>query len=152
MWHIIDIKCEPFEMRRSMRPSGTNVNGGKRLYSSIYYNTKTKISSKTVYLAFTSKFICSHLYLLYHLSILSFIFNYLQKYYLQLKLKLFVKSNWNKLIIITPHWTTGSSVKSISGVTEVFCKKGVLKNFTKFNGKHLCQSLLFNKVAGLQLY
>ena len=25
----------------------------------------------------------------------------------------------------------------------------VLKNFTKFTGKHLCQSLFFNKVAGL---
>ena len=31
---------------------------------------------------------------------------------------------------------------------EVFCKKGVLGNFTKFTGKHLCQSLYFNKVAG----
>ena len=27
--------------------------------------------------------------------------------------------------------------------------KGVLRNFTKFTGKHLCQSLFFNKVAGL---
>ena len=26
-------------------------------------------------------------------------------------------------------------------------KKGVLKNFAKFTGKHLCQSLFFNKVA-----
>ena len=25
--------------------------------------------------------------------------------------------------------------------TEVFCKKGVLGNFTKFTGKHLCQRL-----------
>ena len=32
---------------------------------------------------------------------------------------------------------------------EVFCKKGVLRNFTKFTGKCLCQSLIFNKVAGL---
>ena len=32
---------------------------------------------------------------------------------------------------------------------EVFCKKSVLKDFTKFTGKHLCQSLFFNKVAGL---
>ena len=30
---------------------------------------------------------------------------------------------------------------------EVFCKKGVLRNVTKFTGKHLCQSLFFNKVA-----
>ena len=28
-------------------------------------------------------------------------------------------------------------------------RKLVLRNFTKFTGKHLCQSLLFNKVAGL---
>ena len=31
---------------------------------------------------------------------------------------------------------------------EVFCKKGVLRNFAKFTGKHLYQSLFFNKVAG----
>ena len=31
---------------------------------------------------------------------------------------------------------------------EVFCKKGVLKNFAKFTGKHLYQSLIFNKAAG----
>ena len=31
---------------------------------------------------------------------------------------------------------------------EVFCEKGVLRNFAKFTGKHLCQSLFFNKVAG----
>ena len=33
---------------------------------------------------------------------------------------------------------------------EVFCKKGAFKNFAKFTGKHLCQSLFFNKVAGLR--
>ena len=32
---------------------------------------------------------------------------------------------------------------------EVFYKKPVLKNFSKFTGKHLCQSLFFNKVVGL---
>ena len=32
---------------------------------------------------------------------------------------------------------------------KVFCKIGVLRNFAKFTGKHLCQSLLFNKVADL---
>ena len=26
--------------------------------------------------------------------------------------------------------------------------KGVLRNFTEFTGKHLCQSLLFNNIAG----
>ena len=33
---------------------------------------------------------------------------------------------------------------------EVFCKKGVLRNFAKFTGKHLCQSLFYNKVAALR--
>ena len=35
---------------------------------------------------------------------------------------------------------------------EVFCKKSVLRNLAKFAGKHLCQSLFFNKVAGLRLF
>ena len=30
---------------------------------------------------------------------------------------------------------------------EVFCKKGVLRNFTKSTGKHPRQSLFFNEVA-----
>ena len=34
---------------------------------------------------------------------------------------------------------------------ELLCKKGVLRDFTKFAGKYLCQSLFFNKVAGLSL-
>ena len=29
-------------------------------------------------------------------------------------------------------------------------EKGVLRNFAKFTGKHLCQSPFFNKVAGLR--
>ena len=37
--------------------------------------------------------------------------------------------------------------ESRSSRPEVFCKKGVLRNFAKFTGKHLCQSLFFNKVA-----
>ena len=33
---------------------------------------------------------------------------------------------------------------------KVFCKKGVLGNFTNFIGTHLCQRLSFNKVSGLR--
>ena len=33
---------------------------------------------------------------------------------------------------------------------EVFYKKLVLKKFAKFTVKYLCQSLFFNKVAGLR--
>ena len=34
---------------------------------------------------------------------------------------------------------------------EVFCKEGVHRNFAKFTGKHLYQSLFFDKVAGFRL-
>ena len=34
--------------------------------------------------------------------------------------------------------------------SEVFCKKGVFRSFIKFTGKHLWQSLFFNKVAHLR--
>ena len=33
---------------------------------------------------------------------------------------------------------------------EVFYEKSVLRYFSKFTGKYLCQSLFFNKVAGLR--
>ena len=42
-------------------------------------------------------------------------------------------------------------VQITEAVTRVFCKKGVLRNISKFIGKHLRQSLLFNKVVGLFL-
>ena len=32
---------------------------------------------------------------------------------------------------------------------EMFCKKDILKNSTKFTRTQLCRSLFFNKVAGL---
>ena len=38
-------------------------------------------------------------------------------------------------------------INSRSSHPDVFCKKGVLRNFAKFTGKSLCQSLCFNKVA-----
>ena len=41
-----------------------------------------------------------------------------------------------------------SVVSFRSSRPEVLYKKGVLRNFAKFTGKHLCQSLFFNKVAG----
>ena len=39
-------------------------------------------------------------------------------------------------------------LRNRSSRPKVFCKKDVLKNFTKFTGKHFCQSLFFNKAAG----
>ena len=37
-----------------------------------------------------------------------------------------------------------------SSRSEVFCKKDILRNFAKFTGKQLCQSLFLNKVASLR--
>ena len=31
----------------------------------------------------------------------------------------------------------------------MFCKKGILRSFTKLTGKHLCQRLFFNKIETL---
>ena len=42
--------------------------------------------------------------------------------------------------------------KNRSSRPEVFCERGVLRIFTKLTGKHLCQSLFFNKVAGLRCF
>ena len=53
----------------------------------------------------------------------------------------------NKTSFIDLHKDT---LKVRSTRPEVFCKKGVLKNFAKFTGKHLCRSLFFNKVTGLR--
>ena len=39
---------------------------------------------------------------------------------------------------------------SLKQPPEGFCKKDVPRNFAKFTGKHLCQSLFFNKVAGFK--
>ena len=52
---------------------------------------------------------------------------------------------WNISLILTPY----NSHKGTC-CQEVFCKKGVLGNFTKFTGRHLCISLFLNEVAGLR--
>ena len=44
-------------------------------------------------------------------------------------------------------WTYYGQTINSSSRPEVFCKKGVLRSFTKFTGKQLCQSLFFNKVT-----
>ena len=41
-------------------------------------------------------------------------------------------------------------LKSTSSHRRCSVKEGALRNFAKFTGKHLCQSLIFNKVAGLR--
>ena len=53
------------------------------------------------------------------------------------------KEGWHYLKVKNyPHYR--------SSRPEVFCKRGVLRNFAKFTGKHLRQSLFFNKVEHLR--
>ena len=51
------------------------------------------------------------------------------------------------LILLSRNWSS-RCIFVRSSSPEVFCRKGVLRNFLKFTGKDLCQSLFFNKVAG----
>ena len=57
----------------------------------------------------------------------------------------FLPNLWNDIV---------SPMRYRSSRPDVLFKKDVLENFAKFIGKQLCQSLFFNKVAGLglQLY
>ena len=44
--------------------------------------------------------------------------------------------------------TTFPHERDRSSRPECSVRKGVLRNFAKLTGKHLCQSLIFNKVTG----
>ena len=57
------------------------------------------------------------------------------------RLKVLSLSNWGSL------FSCEFIIENTSQELEVLCKKGVLRNFAKFIGKHQCQSLFFNKVA-----
>ena len=52
-----------------------------------------------------------------------------------------------KIIIMTDNIKNNNNSSSRSSRPEALCKKSVLKNLAKFIGKHLCQSLFFNKNA-----
>ena len=61
-----------------------------------------------------------------------------------------VKKN-SKHFYVPFYRKSSSKFISRSSRPEVFCKKSILRNFAKFTGKQLCQSLFFNNVAGLRL-
>ena len=55
-----------------------------------------------------------------------------------------IKNNLHVCVCLGPDYFT--SILSTKLPPDVFYKKGVRKNFAEFTGKHLCQSLFFNKV------
>ena len=57
------------------------------------------------------------------------------------------KGSTRLLTSLRHFWYMAQEIRFRSSRPEVFCKKGVHRNFAKFTGKHLCQSLFFNKVA-----
>ena len=60
--------------------------------------------------------------------------------------KLFCKTRYQ----FSAEWPLNGTLGTRSSHQTCSIKKGVLRNFTKLSGKHLWQSLFFNKVAGLR--
>ena len=52
--------------------------------------------------------------------------------------------------LLSKHFHFGLSLCIRSSHWRCSVRRGVLRNFAKFTGKHLCQSLFFNKVTGLE--
>ena len=61
----------------------------------------------------------------------------------------FIKSFVTVLLLSPFYFQSGRRESFRNSHHRCSVKKVVLKNFAKFTGKHLCLSLLFNKVAGL---
>ena len=69
----------------------------------------------------------------------------LNSFHVALNEALSVSKSYNKVIV-----QRMSGPILLRSEAKVFCKKGALGNFAKFTKNHLCQSLFFNKVAGLR--
>ena len=65
-------------------------------------------------------------------------------------LHIFIKKIIHLVLISWLLYSTSSVARNRSSHRRCSLRKGVLRNFAKFTGKHLCQSLLFSKVAGLR--
>ena len=57
--------------------------------------------------------------------------------------KFATEDNWLRKFMVIPFSQSRRNRRRCS------VRKGVLRNFVKFTGKHLCQSLFFNTVAGM---
>ena len=75
-------------------------------------------------------------------------------YYIKSAIKHCIKLIFSKLFPPSLYFVLSHHQFAIYKINRPKCtiKKDVLKSFAKFTGKHLCQSLFFNKVAGLGLF
>ena len=64
---------------------------------------------------------------------------------------LFSEDRWGLLSFLWGNRVLYSHVDCRSSLSEMFYKKVVLKNFAKFTGKHLCQSLFLKKLQAIGL-
>ena len=62
----------------------------------------------------------------------------------------YISKCWERSVKRKSNFSFIRAIKSRSSHQTCFVRKGVLRNFAKLTGKHLCQSLFFNKVAGLR--
>ena len=65
---------------------------------------------------------------------------------------LLLESFWKIILDVWRFIFDSTSLQFEKQPPEVFYKKSVLRNFTKFTGKHQSRSLFFNKVAGLRTH
>ena len=74
--------------------------------------------------------------------------NFFKLYYISLK---FFAPQFDRTTAQFECWYIMNTIFSVTRGSrlELFCKNGVLKNFVKTTGKHLCRSLFFNNVSGL---
>ena len=121
---------ESQSVRRGIKcPPSQKSNFGNKNYAKVDlilldFSTLFQIVSPSSVLRWMSKFLCCKKYILVNFKLLF-------------------------------HWIVqlfNSFVDTKVVLLEVFCKKGFLKHFAKFTGKHFCANLYFNKVAGLTLF
>ena len=102
---------------------------------------KVELYVITIYISY----ICIYIYIYIYIS--------LKKYVLSQKKGLRKRGSFNpfpsKLFFLKQQSQNHIFTHYRSSRRELFCKKGVLRNLAKFTGRHLWQSLFFNKVPGL---
>ena len=101
-----------------------------------FLNCSYNFSTKTIHNKLTL------IWILLSVQNMSIFFEYCRLNFLKIFEKDFFKSS--RFLIKIPNF-----FDKWNGRPEVFCKIAILKNSTKFAGKHLYRSLILNKVEGI---